>query len=459
MQHKQCSGCNRYNIQYNCSNLHTRFGFAQGFRMLSELAEDFKGVVELKNAKGQVMTKNMVQRQPSRIFEPHRTPDSGVLISHMISQISCSHHFFALPHFQDNTTMGGARDHAFPKSLHPSKSKEVAVFEGKRCADLLPSIKKIAKGLTTFWKETWTMDKLYISSIPNKKPHAVQEIMMTYKPGHVADMVVFSEANLTLLLECLGCSEGEFSKKLSYVCLSKHHDAASGMVSLTFVPSAWNKSPRLFCGEIKRVVETVVERLPKFFVDFVGEIRELSVLPTPTVIKLAVIATPPAAKSLLRNASDDKTQQHATPATVVKKQETTGVKRAIQTRLDVTVTKPRKRAKTNMQKKLLFPQDARVVKTEAAPACNFCSQKEAKAEDEETSGSISQMKGEENLVDAPEDDHHLVYNRVEDDLDTPLHICRDGGAYCHRNDGDIPALKFEHEAIDFGMSPVFAVWM
>jgi hypothetical protein len=265
-------------------------------------------------------------------------------------------------------------------------------------------------------------------------------------------MVVFSQTNLQYLYDCMECSGTEFNKKLSYVCLSKNHDEASGMVALTFISSAWNKSPRLFFGEIKHVVEKVVQHLPKFYVDFRAAIRGLAVLSTPTVIKSAAIATPPAATRLPRNASDAKTQQHATtPATVVKKQGTTGVKRAMQTRLDVTVTKPPKRA--------LFPQDAPVVKTEAAPACNFCSEKEAKAEDEETSRSISQMKGEENLVDAPEDDHHLVYNRVEDDLDTPRHICRDGGACCHRNDGDIPALKFEHETIDFGMSPVFAVWM
>jgi len=31
--------------------------------MLSELAEDFKGMVELKNAKGQVIKKNMVRTE------------------------------------------------------------------------------------------------------------------------------------------------------------------------------------------------------------------------------------------------------------------------------------------------------------------------------------------------------------------------------------------------------------
>jgi len=356
--------------------------------------------------------------------------------------------------------MGGARNHGNPKSVDPSKSKEVAVFEGKRCANLLPASQKVAKALVKFWTMMWAMNMLYVFSIPNKKPHAVQEIMMTYAHGLVADMVVFSQANLRYLYECMECSGTEFNKKLSYVCLSKNHDEASGMVALTFISSAWNKSPRLFFGEIKHVVEKVVQHLPKFYVDFRAAVRGLAVSSTPMVIKSAAIATPPAATFLPRNAFDAKTQQYATtPATALKKQGITGVKRPMQTRLDVDVIKPPKRAKNDVRKKLFFPQDAPAVKTEAAPACNVWSEKEAKAETKKTSRSSSAMKGEENLVDAPEDDHHLVYNRVEDDLDTPLHTCRDGGAYCHPNDGDTPTLKFEHETIDLGMSPAFAVCM
>ena len=42
--------------------------------MVSELAEDFKGIVELKNAEGQVITKNMVRTDTPHAFSSHANP-------------------------------------------------------------------------------------------------------------------------------------------------------------------------------------------------------------------------------------------------------------------------------------------------------------------------------------------------------------------------------------------------
>jgi len=43
--------------------------------MVREFAEDFKGIVDLKNAEGQVITKNMVRTEtPLAHFRATRTP-------------------------------------------------------------------------------------------------------------------------------------------------------------------------------------------------------------------------------------------------------------------------------------------------------------------------------------------------------------------------------------------------
>jgi len=54
--------------------------------MLSELAEDFKGIVELKNSKGQVMKKNMVRAEATLThFRATQNPQ--------FLRFNCSHDF------------------------------------------------------------------------------------------------------------------------------------------------------------------------------------------------------------------------------------------------------------------------------------------------------------------------------------------------------------------------------
>ena len=166
--------------------------------------------------------------------------------------------------------MSGARAHA--EYDHTVKSKKVDIFEGKRCAPLLGKIATFVRVFGKFLNELWMKKVLYVLRIPHHTPHAVQKAIMTYTCGHVADMVAFDSCELEELRLLIRCTQDDFKKKLTYLCLKMK--TAGTMTTLTFVPSAWNKSPRLFFGVKTRVVENLVQELPQFYVKFLEEASE-----------------------------------------------------------------------------------------------------------------------------------------------------------------------------------------
>ena len=177
----------------------------------------------------------------------------------------------------------------------------------------MPRLGKAARwkwipGWRKFLAQMWDAGNLYVDVSP-PSPHPVQEMIMSYGPGQVANMVAFSAEFLPRLATEMKLSNQELQKKFSVFGLRRRTEPfgdEGNMINMTrfkFFMEAWNQNCRRlqmgYCrqeGASQLIVDNDVDTCPRTYDDFLAGAASAAGTSDESAIASPPPSTPPPTK-------------------------------------------------------------------------------------------------------------------------------------------------------------------